>query len=101
MKRKTFLRLVVAFTALVSFTAACSSSSSSGGSSGSTSSASSSVDANAAFVALGGWADPACSASQPKVNVAISVPIDVPGTALKDYVDGTQAAVDAFNARGG
>jgi ABC-type branched-subunit amino acid transport system substrate-binding protein len=100
MKLRTVLRLLVAFVALVSFTAACSSSSSSSSSSGSGAS-SSSVDANAQFVALGGWADPACSASQPKVEVAISNPIDVAGTALKDYVDGTQAAVDAFNARGG
>jgi ABC-type branched-subunit amino acid transport system substrate-binding protein len=102
MKLRNVLRLVATCTALVSLAAACSSSSSSSSSGSSESGAgSSSVDANSSFVALGGWADPPCSASQPKIEVAIQNPIDVAGTALKDYVDGTQAAVDAFNARGG
>ena len=33
--------------------------------------------------------------------VGISAPLDVAGTSLADYVDGTQAAVVAFNERGG
>ena len=53
------------------------------------------------FVALGGWKDPACNTSLPKVVVGISRRSTSPGTSLKDYIDGTQAAVVAFNGRGG
>jgi branched-chain amino acid transport system substrate-binding protein len=103
MKRKTTFSLLAAFVALVIVATGCSSSakSSTGGSGATTPSTAPAVSGDAAFVALGGWKDPACSTSQPKVEVGISAPIDVAGTSLGDYVDGTQAAVTAFNARGG
>ena len=98
MKRKTSFSLLAAFVALATVAAGCSSSGKS------TSGATTSTTAGAPpadFVALGGWKDPACNPSQPKVVVGISAPLDVAGTSLKDYVDGTQAAVSAFNGRGG
>jgi ABC-type branched-subunit amino acid transport system substrate-binding protein len=103
MKRKTTFSLLAAFVALVTLAAGCSSSSkgSTGNSGGGTPSTSPSITGDAQFVALGGWKDPACSTSQPKVVVGISAPLDVAGTSLQDYVDGTQAAVNAFNERGG
>ena len=101
MKFRTVLKLMAVFAALATFAAGCSSSSktSSGGTSKSGSSASGA--GNAEFVKLGGWNDGACKPSQPKVVVGISEPMEVAGTSLKDYVDGTQAAVVAFNGRGG
>jgi ABC-type branched-subunit amino acid transport system substrate-binding protein len=99
MKVKSTLKVVAVVVAVTVLAAACSSDKKSNA--GSSGSASSSGDANAQFVALGGWNDGACNASQPKVAVAIQTPQDVAGTSLKDYVDGTQASVDAFNARGG
>jgi branched-chain amino acid transport system substrate-binding protein len=59
------------------------------------------VSADDAFVALHGWKDAACSTSKPSIVVGITDPIDVAGTSLVDYVDGAQAAVVAFNERGG
>ena len=99
MKVKAILKTVAVFAAMAALVASCSSDkkTSAGGSSGGSASSSSSAD----FVALGGWKDPACSTSQPKVSVGISEPLEVAGTSLRDYVDGTQAAVDAFNGRGG
>jgi len=99
MKTKT-VRLLAAFVALATFAACSSSKKASTGGSGTTNTTASSAPA-ADFVALGGWKDAACSASQPKVVVGITQPLDVAGTSLKDYVDGTQAAVNAFNNRGG
>jgi ABC-type branched-subunit amino acid transport system substrate-binding protein len=99
MKRKTTFSLLAAFVALATFAAACSSGSK--GTSGATATTAPSSTASADFVALGGWKEPPCNPSQPKVVVGISAPIDVAGTSLKDYVDGTQAAVAAFNGRGG
>ena len=98
MKVKAILKTVAVFAAMAALVASCSSDkkTSAGGSSGGSASSSSSAD----FVALGGWKDPACSTSQPKVSVGISEPLEVAGTSLRDYVDGTQAAVDAFNAEG-
>jgi ABC-type branched-subunit amino acid transport system substrate-binding protein len=105
MKRKSTFSLLAAFVALLTLAAGCSSSSKSGtgstGSGGTTASTAPPVTGDAEFVKLGGWQDPACSASKPKVVVGISAPVDVAGTSLADYVDGTQAAVTAFNARGG
>jgi branched-chain amino acid transport system substrate-binding protein len=112
MKLKSILSVVAVAAALATFAAACSSSSkgstpssSSAGSGAAASSTGSSSagssSASSEFVSLGGWNDPACDSSKPKVDVGISEPINVPGTSLKDYVDGTQAAVDAFNKRGG
>jgi branched-chain amino acid transport system substrate-binding protein len=98
MKVTTIFKTVVMFVAVAALAAACSSddNKTNAGSSGSSSSGTS-----ADFVALGGWNDGACNASQPKVSVAITEPLEVAGTSLKDYVDGTQASVDAFNERGG
>jgi ABC-type branched-subunit amino acid transport system substrate-binding protein len=102
MKRKSTFGLLAAFVALTTVAAGCSSSSKSGTDDGATTPTTASSGAPAAdFVALGGWKDPACNPAQPKVVVGISAPIDVAGTALADYVDGTQAAVVAFNGRGG
>ena len=100
MKLKTTLRLLAAFVALATFAVACSSDNNKTTSGSSGSGAASSAPA-ADFVALGGWNDGACSTSQPKVVVGITEPIDTAGVSLKDYVDGTQAAVEAFNKRGG
>ena len=100
MKLRTLLKLLAVFAALATFAAGCSSSSKS--SSGGTKSGSSDTSAgNAEFVKLGGWNDGPCKPSQPKVVVGISEPMEVAGTSLKDYADGAQAAVDAFNGRGG
>jgi ABC-type branched-subunit amino acid transport system substrate-binding protein len=104
MKRTTTFSLLAAFVALLTLAAGCSSSSKSGTGgtgSGTTSSTAPPITGDAEFVRLGGWKDPACSTSKPKVVVGISAPIDVAGTSLQDYVDGTQAAVTAFNQRGG
>lgn len=104
MKLTRISRLLAASVALVTFAAACTSSGSKGSSSsgGPSSSSSASVGGTtSSFVSLGGWSDAACNPSQPKVVVGISQPMDVAGTTLKDYVDGTQAAADAFNRRGG
>jgi ABC-type branched-subunit amino acid transport system substrate-binding protein len=99
MKLKTTLRLLAAFVSLATVAAACSSDNKSASGSSGSSAASSAPAAD--FVALGGWNDGACSTSQPKVVVGITEPIDTAGVSLKDYVDGTQAAVEAFNGRGG
>ena len=99
MKRKTTFSLLAAFVALATIAAGCSSSKGTSGAATSTTATSKTPAPD--FVALGGWKDPACNTSQPKVVVGISAPIDVAGTSLKDYVDGTQAAVTAFNGRGG
>ncbi|MCU1452046.1 MAG: hypothetical protein JWN46_192 [Acidimicrobiales bacterium] len=100
MKLKLVLRLMAAFVALAVVAAACGSSKSSGGGAATTASPSSG-GGSAKFVSLGGWNDGACKASQPAVVVGMSEPMDVAGTSLKDYADGAQAAVDAFNKRGG
>jgi ABC-type branched-subunit amino acid transport system substrate-binding protein len=101
MKRKTTFSLLAAFVALTTVAAGCSSSSKGTGGATTSTSAAPSGTSGPDFVALGGWKDPACNPSQPKVVVGISAPLDVAGTSLKDYVDGTQAAVAAFNGRGG
>jgi ABC-type branched-subunit amino acid transport system substrate-binding protein len=98
MKVKTMLKIVAVCASVTALGAACSSDNNKTAA-GSSESPSSSAAAD--FVALGGWNDGACNSSQPKVSVAISAPMEVAGTSLKDYVDGTQAAVDAFNGRGG
>jgi len=97
MKVTTIFKTVTVFVAVAALAAACSSDNNktTAGSSGSSSSAS------ADFVALGGWNDGACNTSNPEVSVAITAPLEVAGTSLKDYVDGTQASVAAFNGRGG
>jgi ABC-type branched-subunit amino acid transport system substrate-binding protein len=99
MRSKSALLITVALATLAA--AACSSSGSSSSSSGSGAGSDASTRPSADFVALGGWSDGACDATQPKVKVAITEPIEVAGVSLRDYVDGTQAAVDAFNGRGG
>jgi ABC-type branched-subunit amino acid transport system substrate-binding protein len=100
MKGKSILRAVAVLCAVAALVAGCSSDDDSGSkSSGSKSGGSG--NGNAEFVKLGGWNDGACSSSKPEVAVAISAPVDVAGTSLKGYVDGTEAAVDAFNKRGG
>jgi len=98
MKVKTMLKVVAVCAAVTALGAACSSDNkkSSAGASGS-----SAGSGGADFVALGGWNDGACNTSQPKVSVAITAPLEVAGTSLKDYVDGTQASIDAFNKIGG
>ena len=101
MKRRTTFSLLAAFVALTTVAAGCSSSSKSTNGPTASTTAPPSTTPAADFVALGGWKDPACNAAQPKVVVGISAPIDVAGTSLKDYVDGAQAAVVAFNERGG
>lgn len=100
MKPKRILKLLVVLVALASVAAACSSDKKSD-TGGTTTGSSGGGGANAAFVKLGGWNDGACKPAQPKVVVGISEPLEVAGTTLKDYVDGTQAAVEAFNGRGG
>jgi branched-chain amino acid transport system substrate-binding protein len=47
------------------------------------------------------WDDGPCDDSQPTVVLGATAPIEAPGISLKPQVDGTQAAVDAFNERGG
>ena len=101
MKFRTVLKLFAVFAALATLAAACSSSEKSSGGGSSKSGSSAKGAGNAEFVKLGGWDDGACKPAQPKVVVGISEPMEVAGTSLKDYVDGTQAAVDAFNGRGG
>ena len=103
MNGKSILRGVAVIAAIAALAAGCSSDDDSSGSdSGSKSSGSkASGNGNAEFVKLGGWNDGKCTSSKPEVAVAISAPVDVAGTSLKGYVDGTEAAVDAFNARGG
>jgi ABC-type branched-subunit amino acid transport system substrate-binding protein len=101
MKRKSAYRVLAALVALATFVVGCSSDKKTDTAAAVSSSPARGSGGAADFVALGGWQDPACSASQPKVTVGISEPIDIAGTSLKDYVDGTQAAVEAFNARGG
>lgn len=101
MKRKTTFGLLAALVALAVVAAGCSSSSKSSPNSGGTTPTTAPAKAGPDFVALGGWKDPACDTSQPKVVVGISAPIDVAASSLADYVDGTQAAVTAFNGRGG
>src|SRR4051812_6462690 len=82
---------------MAALTAACGGSSSTKSSSSSSGSSSASAD----FVKLGGWDEGQCKASSGKVGVEVVTPIEAPGTSLKDYADGAQAAVDAFNKRGG
>ena len=101
MKRKSAYRVLAALVALATFVVGCSSDKKTDRAAAVSSSPARGSGGAADFVALGGWQDPACSASQPKVTVGISEPIEIAGTSLKDYVDGTQAAVEAFNARGG
>ena len=101
MKRKSAYGVLAALVALATFVVGCSSDRKTDRAAAVSSTPALGSGGAADFVALGGWQDPACSTAQPKVAVGISEPIDVAGTSLKDYVDGTQAAVDAFNARGG
>src|SRR6476469_2149257 len=101
MKFRTILKLMAVLAALATLAAGCSSSSKTSSGGATTSGSSGSGGGNAEFVKLGGWNDGACKPSQPKVVVGISEPMEGAGTSLKDYVDGTQAAVVAFNARGG
>jgi ABC-type branched-subunit amino acid transport system substrate-binding protein len=100
MKVTTIFKIAAVVVAVTALATACSSdddnNNAAAGSAGS-----SSGSASADFVALGGWNDGECNSSQPKVSVAITQPLEVAGTSLKDYVDGTQASVDAFNGRGG
>ena len=97
-RRRVGAGLVAVVAVLAMLGAACSSSSDSGGSPSDTGSTES---ANAEFVSLGGWNDGACSDAKPKVEVALIAPIEAPGTSLGDYADGANAAVEAFNERGG
>jgi ABC-type branched-subunit amino acid transport system substrate-binding protein len=98
-RRRAAGRGVIAMIAVLAIVgAACSSSSDSGSS---TKSTTSSTDANAEFVSLGGWNDGACDSSKPAVKVSLIAPIEAPGTSLGGYADGAQAAVTAFNQRGG
>ena len=94
MKRKSAYRVLAALVALAMFVVGCSSDKKTDTAAAVSSSPALGSGGAADFVALGGWQDPACSASQPKVTVGISEPIDIAGTSLKDYVDGTQAAVE-------
>ncbi len=97
MKPKNVVRLLAVIAAVVTVAAACSSDNKSSGAGSSASSSKPAAD----FVALGGWKDPACDTSLPKVSIGVSNPIDVPGTSLKEYSDAAQASVVAFNSRGG
>jgi len=99
MKLRTARRFAVVGIVLAALATACGDSTGGRGSGGSGPGFSSGRAAD--FVGLGGWEDEACWTSQPKVVVGITEPISVADTTLKDYVDGTQAAVDAFNIRGG
>jgi ABC-type branched-subunit amino acid transport system substrate-binding protein len=95
-KRRTILGLSALVVALGLLSAAC------GGNDKKSSSSSSGTSGGSAdFVKLGGWDDGPCKSSDPKVAVEVVTPIEAPGTSLKDYADGAQAAVDAFNKRGG
>lgn len=87
---------IVAVLALLG--AACSSDSDSGGSTPDTQDT---ADANAEFVSLGGWDDGPCDTAQPSVKVAMTNPIESANISLGDYADGAEAAVEAFNQRGG
>ena len=114
MKAKTALRFVAALAALATLGAACSGDDDDTGAATDDTAtdetaagdegddtATTEGGGGADFVALGGWDDGECSADEPAVELGISAPVDVAGTSLGGYVAGAEAAVEAFNARGG
>lgn len=101
MRSKVTLKLVAALAALALVAGACGSDDEEGGAGGTTEAAGDDGGSTAEFAELGGWDDGPCDDAKPTVKVGGSNPIETAGLNLGDYADGVEAAVEAFNARGG